>query len=49
MINREELEDKLMLKMAQKNEREYQEFLKKNNLEKSWNTWDMFAEQKWNY
>lgn len=42
-------QDKIMLEMANKNEREYEEFLKKNNLEKNWDTWDMFAEKKWGY
>lgn len=41
--------DQIMLQIAERNDREYQEFLKTNNLKQNWETWDMFAEQKWNY
>jgi hypothetical protein len=50
VINLEEMKQEyIMLEMALKNERDYEEFLKKNNLPKSWDTWDMFAEEKWGY
>ena len=45
--NQQIQEHKLMLEIAERNEREYEEFLKSNNLPKNWDTWDMFAEQKW--
>lgn len=48
-IKQQMQEHKLMLEIGLQNEREYEEFLKRNNLPKSWDTWDMFAEQKWNY
>lgn len=41
--------DQIILQVAQKNDREYEQFLKKHNLEKSWDSWDMFSEEKWNY
>ncbi|WP_346938195.1 hypothetical protein [uncultured Clostridium sp.] len=47
--NKQIQEHKLMLEIAESNEREYHEFLKKNQLEQSWDTWDMFSEEKWNY
>ncbi|WP_346888428.1 hypothetical protein [Clostridium sp. UBA1056] len=50
IINLEEMrQEDLMLEMTLRNERDYEEFLKRNNLSKSWNTWDMFAEEKWGY
>jgi len=42
-------QEKELLEIGLRNEREYEEFLRKNNLKKSWDTWDMFAEQKWEY
>ena len=48
-IKQQMQEHKIMLEIALRNEREYEEFLIKNNLPKSWDTWDKFAELKWNY
>lgn len=42
-------EHKMLQQIAEQNDREYQEFLKINNLKQNWDTWDMFTEQKWNY
>lgn len=41
--------DQIMLQIAERNDREYQEFLKINNLKQNWDTWDKFVEEKWNY
>ncbi|WP_346889159.1 hypothetical protein [Clostridium sp. UBA1056] len=50
IVNLEEMrQEYIMLEMALRNEREYEEFLKRNNLKKSWDTWDIFAEEKWGY
>ena len=43
------LEETLINNLARRNELEYQKFLETNNLEKSWETWDVFASQKWGY
>lgn len=42
-------ENEILQRIADSNEREYQEFLKYNQLEQNWETWDMFSEKKWNY
>ncbi|WP_346938182.1 hypothetical protein [uncultured Clostridium sp.] len=42
-------EHKILRQIAEQNEREYQEFLKINNLKQNWDTWDKFVEKKWNY
>lgn len=42
-------EQKILQQIAERNEREYQEFLKINNLTQNWDTWDKFVEEKWNY
>lgn len=42
-------EQNILQQIAEQNDREYQEFLKINNLKQNWDTWDKFAEQKWNY
>jgi len=50
IITLEEIkEHKILLEIAEQNEREYQKFLNINNLKQNWETWDKFIEQKWNY
>gem|GEM_PF-2685426 len=50
VITSEQLnEQKTLMQIAERNEREYQEFLKINNLKQNWDTWDKFVEEKWNY
>lgn len=36
-------QEKELLEIGLRNEREYAEFLKKNNLPKNWDNWDMFS------
>lgn len=42
-------EQKMLQQIAERNEREYQEFLKINKFKEDWDTWDKFVESKWNY
>jgi len=50
MVNEQQTnEHKILLEIAQRNDREYEEYLRNNDLEKNWDSWDMFTDKKWNY